>query len=116
MPVLCHGCAVAPGWACGCSGGPDRHRGGPYTLPLQGCSVGALWVLTALIGKGEERVNLYEAWGKFVRITTDDGQVFEGKATDYTSALDNDPDPASICIGDTELYENEIVSIEMLPT
>lgn len=116
MPVLCHGCAVAPGWACGCSGGPDRHRGGPYTLPLQGCSVGALWVLAALIGKGEERVNLYEAWGKFVRITTDDGQVFEGKATDYTSALDNDPDPASICIGDTELYENEIVSIEMLPT
>lgn len=73
-------------------------------------------VLAALIGKGEGRVNLYEAWGKFVRITTDDGQVFEGKATDYTSALDNDPDPASICIGDTELYENEIVSIEMLPT
>lgn len=59
-------------------------------------------------------MNLYEAWGKFVRITTDDGQVFEGKATDYTSALDNEPDPASISIGDTELFEDEIVSIEEL--
>lgn len=59
-------------------------------------------------------MNLYEAWGKFVRITTDDGQVFEGKATDYTSAVDNEPDPASISIGDTELFENEIVSIEEL--
>ena len=59
-------------------------------------------------------MTLHEAWGKFVRITTDDGQRFEGKATDYTSALDNEPNTASICIGDTELYEDEIVSIELL--
>ena len=46
---------------------------------------------------------------------TDDGQIFEGKAYDYTSALDNEPNPASISIGDTELYENEIISIVELP-
>lgn len=60
-------------------------------------------------------MTLYEAWGKFVRITTDDGQVFEGKAYDYTSAIDNEPEPASISIGDTELFEDEIISIEELP-
>lgn len=60
-------------------------------------------------------MTLYEAWGKFVRITTDDGQVFEGKACDYTSAMDNEPEPASISIGNTELFEDEIVSIEELP-
>lgn len=61
-------------------------------------------------------MTLYESWGKVVRITTNDGQVFQGKATDYVSALDNEPDPASICIGDTELHENEIVSIEEITT
>lgn len=66
--------------------------------------------------KGGTVMKLSEAWGKFVRITTDDGQVFEGKAYDYTSALDNEPDPASISIGDTELFESEVVSIEELPS
>ena len=56
-------------------------------------------------------MKLYEACGKRVRIVTADGQIFEGKASDYTSALDNEPNPASISIGDTELYENEIISI-----
>ena len=56
-------------------------------------------------------MKLYEACGKRVRIVTDDGQIFEGKAYDYTSALDNEPNSASISIGDTELYENEIISI-----
>jgi len=60
-------------------------------------------------------MKLYEACGKQVRIVTDDGQIFEGKAYDYTSALDNEPNPASISIGDTELYENEIISIVELP-
>lgn len=59
-------------------------------------------------------MKLHEACGKYVRITTDDGQIFEGRAYDYTSALDNEPQPASISIGDTELYEDEIVSIEEL--
>ncbi len=59
-------------------------------------------------------MKLYEVEGKKVRIKTDDGQVFEGKAYDYTSALDNEPDPASISIGDTEIFENEIISIEVM--
>ena len=59
-------------------------------------------------------MRLYEANGKRVRIKTNDGQVFEGKAYDYTSALDNEPDPASISIGDIELFEDEIVFIEEL--
>ena len=60
-------------------------------------------------------MKLHDACGKRVRIVTDDGQIFEGKAYDSTSALDNEPNPASISIGDTELYENEIISIVELP-
>ena len=37
-----------------------------------------------------------------------------GFVSSYTSALDNEPDPASIVIGDFELYEPEIKSIELL--
>lgn len=59
-------------------------------------------------------MKLYEARGKYVRITTDDGQIFEGRAELYTPAYDNTPEIASICIGDYELYENEIVSIEII--
>ena len=51
---------------------------------------------------------------RYVRITMDDGQVFEGFAYDYTSALDNEPDPESISIGVFELYEPEIKKIELL--
>lgn len=51
---------------------------------------------------------------KFVKIQTDDGQIFQGKTSDYTPAKDNTPEIASICIGDYELYENEIVKIEVL--
>ena len=59
-------------------------------------------------------MTLYEAEGKYVRIETDDGQVFEGRAYDYTSALDNEPDPESISIGLFELYSTEIRNIEEL--
>ena len=52
--------------------------------------------------------------GKLVKITTDDGQIFEGMGIDYTSRLDNPDGIASICIGDYELYENEIASIEII--
>ena len=52
--------------------------------------------------------------GKLIIITTDDGQVFEGLGIDYTSRLDNPDGIASICIGDYELYENEIVSVELV--
>ena len=59
-------------------------------------------------------MKLWEAAGKYVRITMDDWQVFEGFAYDYTSALDNEPDPESISIGVFELYEPEIKKIELL--
>lgn len=57
-------------------------------------------------------MTLKEAHGKNVRITLDDGSVFEGLAYDYTSALDNEPDPESISIDHTELFVDEIRSIE----
>lgn len=57
-------------------------------------------------------MTLKEAHGKNVRITLDDGSVFEGLAYDYTSALDNEPDPESITIDHTELFVDEIMSIE----
>lgn len=57
-------------------------------------------------------MTLKEAHGKNVRVTLDDGSVFEGLAYDYTSALDNEPDPESISIDHTELFVDEIRSIE----
>ena len=52
--------------------------------------------------------------GCMAKIVTDDGQVFTGFCTDYMSRLDNIDGIASICIGNIELYENEIVSIEQI--
>lgn len=58
-------------------------------------------------------LKLWKYRGKKVRIKCDDGQVFEGKAIDYTSALDNtEEEEESICIGDIMFYAHEIVSIE----
>lgn len=59
-------------------------------------------------------MDLYEAHGKNVRITLLNGKVFQGRAYDYTSALDNEPDPESIAIDNTELYAPEIKSIELI--
>lgn len=59
-------------------------------------------------------MTLYEAHGKDVRIIMKDGETFEGHAYDYTSALDNEPDPESITIDSIELYAPEIESIELL--
>lgn len=63
-------------------------------------------------------MNLWEFEGKKVRIITKEpgvlGSVFEGTACDYTDADDNEPEIASICIGDTEFYENNIKSIEVI--
>jgi predicted phosphodiesterase len=59
-------------------------------------------------------LKLWEYNEKNVRITLVNGHVYEGKAYDYTSALDNEPEIESICIGHTELYENEIANIEMI--
>ena len=54
--------------------------------------------------------------GMIVKVITDDEQVFTGLCTDYMSRLDNPDGIASICIGNIELYENEIVSIEQIST
>ena len=59
-------------------------------------------------------MKLYEAEGKKVRITMLDGAVFEGMAYDYTSSLDNEPEPESITIDNIELYAPEIEKIEKL--
>ena len=59
-------------------------------------------------------MTLKEAEGKIVRITLHDGQRFSGRAYDYTSALDNEPDPESISIGVTEIFATEIEKIEPL--
>lgn len=59
-------------------------------------------------------MKLWEYDGKKVRITTDDNQVFQGIACDYTDADDNEPEIASICIGNIEFREDEIKSIEII--
>ena len=59
-------------------------------------------------------MELHKYEGKQVRIVCDDGQVFVGRAYDYISALDNTPEIASISIGHIEIYENEIVKIEII--
>ena len=43
-------------------------------------------------------MELFETQGRRVKITLKNGKVFQGQAYDYTSALDNEPDPASITI------------------
>ena len=59
-------------------------------------------------------MKLWEYSGKNVRITLKDGSVFEGLAYDYTSALDNEPDPESITIDSIELFSPEIEKIELV--
>lgn len=59
-------------------------------------------------------MKLWEYSGKNVRITLKDGKVFEGIAYDYTSALDNEPDPESITIDSIELFAPEIEKIELI--
>ena len=58
-------------------------------------------------------MKLWEAAGKTVRVTFRDGDEMTGFVNCYTSALDNEPDPESIMIGNIELYAPEIKSIEL---
>lgn len=51
---------------------------------------------------------------KKVKIKLIDGEEIEGKAYQYTSELDNEPDGACIYIGDYEILESEIATIEVL--
>ena len=59
-------------------------------------------------------MKLWEYSGKNVRITLKDGSVFEGRAYDYTSAMDNEPDPECITIDSIELFAPEIEKVELL--
>lgn len=59
-------------------------------------------------------MKLWEYSGKAVRIVLKDGSILKGAAYDYTSALDNEPDSASITIGDTEIFEEDIQNVTRL--
>jgi len=59
-------------------------------------------------------MTLSQANGHNVIITLKDGSVYKGFAYDHSSALDNEPYPECISIGDTELYAPEIEKIELL--
>lgn len=60
------------------------------------------------------RVKLSDAHGKWVRIKMKSGEVYVGLAYDYTSAFDNEPDPASITIEHVELFEPDIELVEFV--
>ncbi len=51
--------------------------------------------------------------GKNVKVIMTNGEVFEGELFAYISAADNEPDPESIVVGSTELFTNEIQSVEL---
>jgi hypothetical protein len=57
---------------------------------------------------------LWEYEGKDIKIILKNGKAYTGKAYDYTSQLDNTPEIASIAIGHTEIFENEIEDIQLL--
>lgn len=63
-------------------------------------------------------MNLREYVGKKIKVTTNEDRVFEGNCTDFTPALDNEPEIDSIGLETTilsyEIYANEIKSIEVL--
>ena len=68
--------------------------------------------------KGAEKMRLSDYCGKKVKITLKDGEIMQGKCTDYIKAIDNDPEIASIDLQVNkklyEIYENEIKSIEII--
>ncbi len=59
-------------------------------------------------------MTLRESESKRVKVAFLDGETITGTVSYYTSALDNEPDPASITIGNMELFEPEIAAIEPL--
>ena len=58
-------------------------------------------------------MTLRESESKRVKVAFLDGETMTGTVSYYTS-LDNEPDPASITIGNMELFEPEIAAIEPL--
>ncbi len=59
-------------------------------------------------------MKLWEYENKRVKVTLKNGHEYEGEVIEYTSALDNIPEIASICIGHTEIFETEISKIELI--
>mgnify|MGYP007126159760 CR=1 FL=1 len=72
--------------------------------------------------KGDDDVvtekTLHECWGKNVKVVCLDGQVISGYCRYFTQAFDNEPEIASITVdnhlGLTEIYQNEIETIEVI--
>ena len=61
--------------------------------------------------------DLYEVRRKNVKVTCIGGQVIKGYCSEFTKALDNEPEEASIILdngvgGLTEIYQHEIKNIE----
>lgn len=63
-------------------------------------------------------MKLWEYVKKDVKVICLNGKIFSGKCTDFTQALDNEPEVDSIGLNvngiSYELYENEIKSIELI--
>lgn len=63
-------------------------------------------------------MKLSTTFGHHVKVTFKDGDVITGKVDDYTSALDNEPDPESITIRYCgvliECFAPEIEKVEVL--
>ena len=59
-------------------------------------------------------MNLGQYVEKNIRVVTNDGQEFMGIGDYHISALDNPDGVATICVGDFELREDEIVKIELI--
>ena len=51
--------------------------------------------------------------GEKIKVVMTDGEIFEGELNGYISAADNDPEPESIIVDNTELYTNEIEIVEV---
>lgn len=59
-------------------------------------------------------MKLHEYEGQKVRLITTIGNIFEGYVSDFIEAEDNEPEKESLIIGDYEIFEDEIKSIELL--
>ncbi|GAB6170076.1 hypothetical protein JCM1393_25360 [Clostridium carnis] len=61
-------------------------------------------------------MRLWEYVGKEIEVICVEGEIIKGKCTDFTQALDNEPEVDSIGVEvgnlSYELYQNEIESIK----
>lgn len=67
--------------------------------------------------KNEFFETMEEHFGKKIKIICMDGQIVVGILMDYTSALDNEPDPESVTVDEesgfmTEVYLHEVGTVE----